>query len=616
MRSSERAVDVRQLSSGRILRTLTNVAITQAVAFSPDGTTLACGSTDESVTLWNYHTGQRRRSMRTHVGWVGLLVFSPDGSIVACAHGAAGIGSRVVEFWSARTGELLQGLEIGGQVSGIAFSPDGATVAIGSGKWPGPVRVELWDAKGWRHRRNLSGHKFDIVALVFSRDGRTLASGDTQGSVKFWDVRTGRATRTTGLRKPWRTVVVSPDARMAAVPDEDGIISFYTARAGETAVERQPAAQTRGRSPSGLLRQMLSTVGMLGDRTLQNRLAREIKAQISAGADPNTRGAWGTTPLMFLAAHGDLAGVRDLLSRRAELNPHDLYGATALLYAARGGHIPVVRFLLDAGAELKDEAGNSLLVLTGNRVALSAALTRILAWEEESSAATWGRQRNAAADVRMDVSSVAWMLLYLGADPDTRDPQGRTPLMLTRDQHLVRALISKGADVNARDNHGTPIIVQWAIYGQTALVKMALDRGADVNAAGGSGDTVLMFAAQNGNVDLAQLVLARGADPNRPLRDGRTPLMLAISGGHLTIARRLLEHGVDLEARTNEEGYTALTYAATRGDTATVRLLLKKGANVNVRTKDGMGLLQLLSKYDAADRFGMIPLLRRAGAKP
>jgi WD40 repeat protein len=128
-----------------------------AVAFSPDGKTVASGSYDETVRLWDAATGEERQKFEGHDDYVSAVAFSPDGKTVA-----SGSYDKTVRLWDAATGEERQKLEgHDGDVLAVAFSPDGKTVASGSSD----KTVRLWDAATGEERQ-----KFETSSLVFRLD--------------------------------------------------------------------------------------------------------------------------------------------------------------------------------------------------------------------------------------------------------------------------------------------------------------------------------------------------------------------------------------------------------------------------------------------------------------
>jgi WD40 repeat protein len=71
----------------------------------------------------------------------------------------------------------------------VAYSPDGKTLASGSGD----KTVKLWDVATGKNTATIKGHTEGVHAVAYSSDGRTLASGSGDGTIKLWDVRAGRA---------------------------------------------------------------------------------------------------------------------------------------------------------------------------------------------------------------------------------------------------------------------------------------------------------------------------------------------------------------------------------------------------------------------------------------
>ncbi|PYR02617.1 MAG: hypothetical protein DMF97_04195 [Acidobacteria bacterium] len=105
---------------------------------------------------------------------------------------------------------------------------------------------------------------------------------------------------------------------------------------------------------------------------------------------------------------------------------------------------------------------------------------------------------------------------------------------------LVYALL--WASTGARAGAGSPV-ADAAMRGDASAVRALLQRGADVNAAQGDGMTALHWAAEHGDHDLAAVLLESGANPGAETRIGRhTPLHVAPQGGHHLVVRTLLQN--------------------------------------------------------------------------
>jgi len=94
------------VSTFKLVSTLSPATYTGSLAFSPDGVTIAlCGNNSE-VSLWNCRTGKRLRTIQTHEARVVLLRFSADGSLLVSAGGGNDTGYTMAEVWDAHSGAL------------------------------------------------------------------------------------------------------------------------------------------------------------------------------------------------------------------------------------------------------------------------------------------------------------------------------------------------------------------------------------------------------------------------------------------------------------------------------------------------------------------------------
>ncbi|OEU96247.1 WD40 repeat domain-containing serine/threonine protein kinase [Streptomyces oceani] len=184
-----------------------------SVAFSPDGKTLATGSGDETVRLWDVASGKSTATLTGHEDAVDSVAFSPDGKTLATG------GGGTVRLWDVASGKstaTLTGHE-GAEVS-VAFGPDGKTLATGSDDM-----VRLWDVASGKSTATLTGHDNWVVSVAFSSGGKTLASGSVDETVRLWDVASGKSTATlTGHNGAVAAVAFSPDGRTLATSGEVG----------------------------------------------------------------------------------------------------------------------------------------------------------------------------------------------------------------------------------------------------------------------------------------------------------------------------------------------------------------------------------------------------------
>jgi WD40 repeat protein len=158
------------------------------LAFSPDAKLLAGGGFGRAV-IWDLATGKLRDDLQGHKKLVCCVAFAPDGKALATVEEGVGATRNLVLVWDAATGKRKYQLNIGERfvyLQGAAFSPDSKTVAVVG---VGPVllfdvgtNIEVAD-----FQKAEIGH-----CVAFSPDGRTLAVGMRDGTVRLFDVPKGK----------------------------------------------------------------------------------------------------------------------------------------------------------------------------------------------------------------------------------------------------------------------------------------------------------------------------------------------------------------------------------------------------------------------------------------
>ncbi len=215
------------------------------VAFSPDGKRLATAHFDQTVRLWSTVPDVEPRILRGHTAAVHSAAFDPAGRRVVSA-----AADDTVKVWSATDD---QDVRIGSHRTMVglywmAVSPVGQRLALGGRG--GAASVMFCDTAHGKELGTLdTGHSLMCRSAAFSPDGRRLATGGDEGTVRVWDVEQKRAlVACQGHERPVNGLAFSPDGRLLASAGEDAKVILWDPATGTEARTLLHAGPVKGLS--------------------------------------------------------------------------------------------------------------------------------------------------------------------------------------------------------------------------------------------------------------------------------------------------------------------------------------------------------------------------------
>ena len=227
-----------RIEPGRHAATVTRIAA--------GGGRVVTASEDRTVRIWDGATGELVRTLRPpsaaegEEGRLYALALSPDGRLIATAGSTrfaddAEQRTASVYLLDAGTGELvrrLPGAPFAGaphHIARVAFSPDGKSLASGSLD----KTIKLWNVVSGQEIATLKGHAHFVNSVAFTPDGRTLASGSSDRTIKLWNMASGQETLTLNGHSDFvYPVAFSPDSKTLASGSGAKTIRLWRAATG------------------------------------------------------------------------------------------------------------------------------------------------------------------------------------------------------------------------------------------------------------------------------------------------------------------------------------------------------------------------------------------------
>ncbi len=201
----------------------------RAVAFFPNGFSLASGSYDRTVRLWNVSNNKSFGTLSNHLGsisGINAIAVHPNGNTFAIA-----CIDKTIKLWNFRSGKPIRNLEgHDGQVYGVAYSPDGKTLVSASAD----KTIKLWNWNRGEVLQTFTGHQDKVVAVIFHRDGKRIASASADKTIRIWDVATAKELiKITGHNSPVNAIAFSPDGKLLASGSQDQTIKIWDVSNGK-----------------------------------------------------------------------------------------------------------------------------------------------------------------------------------------------------------------------------------------------------------------------------------------------------------------------------------------------------------------------------------------------
>ncbi|NJN58753.1 MAG: protein kinase [Leptolyngbyaceae cyanobacterium SL_5_9] len=225
--SLDDTVKVWNLHTGEVLFTLTgHTKDVNAIAISPHGKTLVSGSDDYSIKMWNLQTGALMRTLTGHSRDVNAVAVTPDGQLLV-----SGGEDRTIKLWQMGTGTLLRTLfGVAGMIKAIAISPDGHLLASGGLDH----KIKLWSLHTGEQIAAWTGHVNSISAIAISPNGHLLVSGGKDKLIKLWNLPTGGLIRTfSDHSRDVNAVAITPNGKLLVSGSSDTTIKLWNLDTGK-----------------------------------------------------------------------------------------------------------------------------------------------------------------------------------------------------------------------------------------------------------------------------------------------------------------------------------------------------------------------------------------------
>lgn len=327
--------------------------------------------------------------------------------------------------------------------------------------------------------------------------------------------------------------------------------------------------------------------------------SKAITFLIESGANYNIVDNDGVTPLMAIAAQGDISGVNSVIGAlkndmsisqlKDHINLFSFSGGSAVMFAAAGGHTEATKVLIGLGADINAVAQ-----------ATPEYLEKLAIMIEEGTVDDNDPHVDGVTAIHVAAQGghleCVNALIEAGAQVSIEDDEDRTALLLAVKGNfgdVAIALVKNGADANTPyvDDEGVShnLLFDSLVVENNDFAALLIENGADIYSEDEHKVTTLLQASHRGMSDVVRALLSKSSKKEWVDSDSDeniTPLIAASSEGHDDIVRMLINAKADVDKKDKDET-TSLMAASARGHTDIVQLLLEAGASVNEQNVDG-----------------------------
>ncbi|KAH8705555.1 WD40-repeat-containing domain protein [Talaromyces proteolyticus] len=260
-------IQLRDVMTNRCLHILEgHTDLVSAIFVGPNGSLLASVSDDDTIRLWDTSTGHCLQTIVASLYLSSKIVFKSDGKMIAFRSNLGPIqlrdtttgkclqtfeiaeslafsslafkqneeifafleGFGEVSLWNIATGQYLQHIRVNASIHNIEFDPTGNLLAS-----LGDNSIQIWDATNFQCLQILQGHSGGIIALACNPDGKTLASGSYDSTVRLWDITSGQQEQALQTRRSSRKSVFSLNTKVLASILSGGVIELHDIKTGQ-----------------------------------------------------------------------------------------------------------------------------------------------------------------------------------------------------------------------------------------------------------------------------------------------------------------------------------------------------------------------------------------------